>query len=254
MKVILTSWMGGSDKVDGKRIPGLLSNQNGCLDIIRAFWPEKVFAGVGSGARVLMICANPEDHEKNDSLLYCFRQALPMSGLPVASVDMCDDRNTQITNEISQMDVIILTGGHVPTQNMFFRKIGLKEKLGSFGGLLLAWSAGSMNCAGMVYAGPELPGEASDPGFLRWIPGLGLTDINIFPHFSQLRDEVIDGFRMVDDIAFADSRTHEIIALNDGSFIVIDNGEQTLYGEAYRIRNGKLKKICENGESLEIAS
>ena len=31
--------------------------------------------------------------------------------------------------DISETDVIILTGGHVPTQNAFFNKIGLKEKL-----------------------------------------------------------------------------------------------------------------------------
>lgn len=38
------------------------------------------------------------------------------------------------------------------------KTIGLKERLQSWDGLLIAWSAGSMNCAEMVYAGPELLG------------------------------------------------------------------------------------------------
>ena len=49
-----------------------------------------------------------------------------------------------------------------------------------------------MNCADTVYAGPELEGEAIDPLYERWITGLGLTDINIFPHFQSLKDDYLD--------------------------------------------------------------
>ena len=74
-----------------------------------------------------------------------------------------------------------------------------------------------MNCADTVYAGPELEGEAIDPLYERWITGLGLTDINIFPHFQSLKDDYLDGLRLIEDITYADSIGHEIIALNDGS-------------------------------------
>ena len=111
-----------------------------------------------------------------------------------------------------------------------------------------------MNCAEMVYAGPDLEGEAIDPDFQRWIPGLGLTKVNIFPHFQNLRDEILDGLRLIEDITYADSVGHEILALNNGSYIVIDNGIETLYGEAYLIKDGHLKQICRNGESLILKS
>ena len=137
-----------------------------------------------------------------------------MSGLNYASLEMCDDRNMESAADLSCKDVIILTGGHVPTQNRFFREISLKEKLNGYTGLVIAWSAGSMNCADPVYAGPELPGEAVDPDFQRWIPGLGLTKTNIFPHFEALKDDMLDGMRLIEDITFADSMTHEIIAIN----------------------------------------
>ena len=59
-----------------------------------------------------------------------------------------------------------------------------------------------MNCADTVYAGPELEGEAIDPLYKRWITGLGLTDINIFPHFQSLKDDFLDGQRLIEDITY----------------------------------------------------
>ena len=244
MNAVLMSSLGGSFRVDGKRVPTVLIEKNGLLDKVRSLWPEK--------ASVLMISASPSDEEMNDALLECFRQSLPMSGLNYSSLEMCDDRNKETAAQIQSKNVVILTGGHVPTQNAFFRKIGLKKSLKDFPGLVLAWSAGSMNCADLVYASPELPGEAIDPAYQRWIAGLGLTKINIFPHFQSLREEIQDGMRLIEDITFADSMNHEIIAMNDGSYIVIDDTGETLYGEAYSIKNAVIKPICHDGSFLRL--
>ena len=132
---------------------------------------------------------------------------------------------------------------------IFVGKFGLKERLRGYEGLVLAWSAGSMNCAELVYAGPEFEGEAIDPNYQRWISGLGLTKVNILPHFQDLKEEVLDGLRVIEDITYTDSMGHEILALNNGSYIVVDNGIETLYGEAYSILDGCLKQICRNGET-----
>lgn len=153
---------------------------------------------------------------------------------------------------LRNVDVLILAGGHVPTQNKFMKQLRLKERLLDYNGIVVAWSAGSMNCADIVYAGPEFEGEAVDPLYERWITGLGITDINIFPHFQSLKDDYLDGLRLIEDITFADSIGHEIIALNDGSYIMIDDGQTTLYGEAYMIKNGQQKQICKNGESISL--
>lgn len=171
MKAMLTSSLGGSVRENGKRVPALLIQSNYLLENLKSMWPEN--------ARVLIVCADPADYEKNDSVRACLREALPMSALSVSRVDMCDDRNPD--GDLEDVDVVILSGGHVPTQNRFLKQLHLKERLQGYGGIVAAWSAGSMNCAQTVYAGPELEGEAIDPLFERWIPGLGLTDINIFP-------------------------------------------------------------------------
>ena len=140
----------------------------------------------------------------------------------------------------------------MPTQNSFMKTIRFKERLRDWNGLLIAWSAGSMNCAEMVYAGPELPGEAIDPNYQRWISGLGITKTNIFPHFETLKDEMLDGMRLIEDITYSDSMGHEIIALNNGSFIVVDNGTEVLYGEAYSIKNGEQRQICTDDKWIQL--
>lgn len=244
MKAILTSSLGGSINVNGNRIPATIMKENGLLDKIKSIWPED--------ARVMMICASPHDYEKNDSVYRCFKEAFPMSGLSLSSFELCDDRNEAMIERLDEMDVIILMGGHVPTQNTFMKKLNLKEKIKSYHGIVIAWSAGSMNCAEMVYAGPELEGEAIDPNYQRWISGLGLTKVNIFPHFQSLKGGMLDGLRIIEDITYADSMGHEILALNDGSYIVIEDGMETLYGEAYSIKDGRQKQICKNGESIVL--
>ena len=244
MKAMLTSSLGGAIKMNGKRIPDVLIQQNGLLDKLKSIWPQD--------ARVLIVCANPDNHEKNDGVYACLKEALPMSGLSVSYLAQCDDRNPDIIENLPDMDVIILAGGHVPTQNKFMKQLRLKERLSEFEGILVAWSAGSMNCAEVVYAGPELEGEALDPLYERWIPGLGITNINIYPHFQKLRDEYFDGMRLIEDITFEDSVGHEIIALNDGSYIMIENGQTTLYGEAYRIQDRQLTQLCKDGECIVL--
>lgn len=244
MKAMLTSSLGGAFKVDGVRVPSVLIQQNGLLDRLKSIWIPN--------ARVLIVCGNPVNYEKNDSVCACLKESFPMSGLSISSIEKCDDRNPEMINNLNNIDVLILAGGHVPTQNRFMKQLQLRERLLDYKGIIVAWSAGSMNCADMVYAAPELEGEAVDPLYERWITGLGITDINIFPHFQMLKDEYLDDLRIIEDITFADSIGHEIIALNDGSYIMIDGDQTTLYGEAYMVKDGRQKQICKDGESLSL--
>lgn len=244
MKAILTSSLGGQVKIDGKRLPAKLPETNGLLKCIKVVWKKD--------SKVMIISGSPEYFDKNDSVLFCLKGAFSLSELGTSEVLMCDERNKEIIERLPEIDVLILAGGHVPTQNSFMKTIGLKERLQSWDGLLIAWSAGSMNCAEMVYAGPELPGEAIDPNYQRWISGLGITKTNIFPHFEALKDEMLDGMRLIEDITYSDSMGHEIIALNNGSFIVVDNGTEVLYGEAYSIKNGEQRQICTDDKWIQL--
>ncbi|MBQ8799612.1 MAG: Type 1 glutamine amidotransferase-like domain-containing protein [Lachnospiraceae bacterium] len=243
MKAILTSTFGASVKVDGKWIGTAISEENGLRNKVKSIWPEQ--------ARVLMIFASPDNYERNDSIYACYKDAFLMSGLSISAFEGCDDRNEAAVEHLSEIDVIILAGGHVPAQNEFLKRLGLKEKLKAYDGIVLAWSAGSMNCAETVYAAPEREGEALDPKFERFIPGLGLTETKIFPHFQSLKDEMLDGMRVIEDITYGDSHGREFLALNDGSYLFIEDETETVSGEAYRIRDGRQELICNNGEAVE---
>ena len=107
MKAMLTSSLGGSCKVNGTRIPSVLIQYNGLLDRLKSIWIQN--------AKVLIICADPTDYEKNDSVCACLKEAFPMSGLSVSYIDKCDDRNLNVVDNLGNIDVLILAGGHVPT-------------------------------------------------------------------------------------------------------------------------------------------
>lgn len=242
MHLYLTSHIGGSYKVGLQRFPAPLIQENGLVDSLKAQWKDP--------ARMLFIAASPEDANKNNDICACFAAAFPMSGLPLACIHICDARNESLAHRLQEYDVILLSGGHVPKQNAFFEKIRLKEELIGYSGIVIGISAGTMNSASTVYAQPELPGETFDPDYRRFLPGLGLTDIMVLPHWQALRGETLDGLRILEDLTLPDSLGRTFYALCDGSYILSENGTDTLYGEAYRIQDGAIGQICENGQHI----
>ena len=56
----------------------------------------------------------------------------------------------QAVLERNGTDLIILAGGHVPTQNRYFQEINLKSLLKNYQGVILGISAGTMNSAETV--------------------------------------------------------------------------------------------------------
>ena len=140
----------------------------------------------------------------------------------------------------------------MPTQNAFFRQIGLREKIRRYAGVVLGISAGSMNCAEVVYAQPEEPGEAVDPCYVRYMQGLGLTHVNVLPHFQNVKGGRLDGLRILEDISLPDSRVRPFYGLPDGSWLYRADGRTVLNGEAWLLEAGTCIRICEEGESREV--
>ena len=194
---------------------------------------------------ILMVSAAPDDRAFTDSVLEGMSRCVRNSGITPARITMLDRRNCGMAAElVLNADWVVLCGGHVPTQNRFIHEIGLKELLQGFDGLVMGCSAGSMNCAGLVYSHPEMPGEAVDPHYRRWLPGLGLTDIRIIPHYHQVRDVVLDGRRLFEDVVFPDSLNHSFYTFPDGGYILVKDGRSRLHGTAWEIANGQMRQIC----------
>ncbi len=213
---------------------------------------EELRRAVKSPCRALFICSDPEQYSSNDFFAAQLRGFMAAEGIKQSRCIVLDSRNAREAADLAgDCDLIILSGGHVPTQNAFFRKIGLRDILRGFDGVVVSISAGSMNSAGDVYAMPELPGEEADPDFRRSLPGLGLTDISVIPHFQYIRTLTLDGVSM-EDIARKDSMNRRLYAISDGTYILARDGRRELRGEAYLIENGIISPLCGEGESVEL--
>ena len=221
-----------------------IEEKNGFADRLRQYWKPD--------ARCLVISAFPADAASNDEMQNGMADNVKRGGFSISAFDVWDDRTEDYSKEtLDSYDVVFLGGGHVPTQNEFFHRIGLREKIRDFEGIIIGISAGTMNSAEMVYAQPELEGEAVDPDYVRFLQGLGLTNANILPHYQMVKDQWLDGMRLFEDITYGDSHRQEFLALPDGSYLLAENGTETVYGEAYLIADGIIRKICEENESIK---
>lgn len=223
----------------------LLSNDNEFVDRIRA--------GLPPYPRALFVAANPEDRGGTCRFGADTAAAFSAAGMPFQSYHILDGCNAQDAQAlVKQSDLILLSGGHVPTQNAFFREIGLRELLEGFPGVIVGISAGSMNCAEYVYAQPEEPGETA-PDYERWLPGLALTDVNLLPHYQKVKDSILDGQRLFEDVTYPDSFGNHFFALPDGSYFYQDEEGLLLCGEGYRLHDGILEQLTVSGDVLDMA-
>ena len=223
----------------------ILSPANAFIDNIRQALPEN--------PRVLFVCADPEDHQGVCRFAAETTAAFAEAGIAFSCYHVLDGRNSRSTQALlNRSDFVILSGGHVPTQNAFFQKIHLPQLLQDFEGTVMGISAGSMNCAEWVYVQPEEPGESS-PNFPRFAPGLGLTEVNILPHYQQVKDNILDGLRLFEDITYPDSQDNCFFALPDNSYIYQDPEHLLLFGEGYCLCDGVMEQISENDQVLDLS-
>ena len=222
---------------------GALNPANNFIEELRRCLPGPV--------RALDICSHPDAWEITDFYAGVTRGYFEDAGFPIERYLTLDSRNENRAAELIQSsNLIILDGGHVPTQNRFFQRIGLRTLLQGYAGVIVGISAGSMNAADVVYAQPEEAGEAVDPEYQRFLPGLGLTKVNLLPHYQRVKDDVLDGQRLFEDITFSDSTGRTFYAIPDGSYLFIGDGRQELRGEAYRIQDGQIARICGDGQAF----
>lgn len=223
----------------------ILAPENEFIDRIRAVLPRN--------PRVLFVCSDPRDHEGTCQFAAITTAAFAEAGIAFSSYQVLDGTTAHRAYAmVSHSDFIVLSGGHVPTQNAFFQEIGLRELLQDWDGTVMGISAGSMNTADVVYIQPEEPGE-SDLDFVRFAPGLGLTEVNILPHYQKVKDTILDGQRLFEDITYADSYGHEFFALVDGSYFYQDEEKLLLCGEGYRLKDGIMERLTWPGEILDMA-
>ena len=184
---------------------------------------ERLSACAGTVRRALMITASPSDRDLTESHSDDIRCTLELSGFEFEDYTILDNRNRRRAKElVRSADLIILGGGHCPTQNTFFREIGLRKLMADFDGTVFGISAGSMNAA------------------------------DVIPHYQETWDKILDGQRLFEDITYPVSAGTRFFVLCDGSYLYSDGITERICGEAWMIKNGKLKKICEDEEEYVL--
>ena len=239
MVVFITSspYIDGADRA-------ILNPQNEFVDRLRAVLPPN--------PQALFVCSHPEDHNMTCHFGADTVAAFSLAGMAFSGYQVLDGYNAEDAEMlVHSSDIVIFAGGHVPTQNAFFRDIHLREIMEGYDGVVLGISAGSMNLAEEVYVQPEEEGESA-PEFERFAPGLALTDVNILPHYQKVKNNILDGLRLYEDITFADSMGHTFFALPDGSYIYQDEDGQFLCGKAYRVQNGIMELLTLDGEVWDL--
>ena len=227
-----------------RNIGGAVFQTNGLLARLQA---------LPKGLRGLFVASSPAELMLTRRFALEVKGGLTREAMRFASYEWLDDRNAkEAADLVSHSDFLILAGGHVPTQNAFFHRIGLKDLLQGYEGTVLGISAGSMNAAEVVYAQPEEEGEALDPSYQRFLPGLALTKWQILPHYDLQKDEVLDGLRVYEDIAYPDSMGRRFLVLPDGSYLYARDGKERVCGLSWLLQDGKMSLLCQEGEEKEL--
>ena len=239
MKLFITSspFVDGADRA-------IMDPQNGLVSRLKKALPPY--------CRCLYISATPDRRDLNCTFGADVFHIFAQVGMAFSHYAVLDGDNMYEAKKlVGESDLIVLGGGHVPTQNAFFHRVRLPDLLRDYNGVVLGISAGSMNMAETVYAQPEEPGE-SGPNYKRFIPGLGLTNIQICPHYQKVKEYRVDGLHLFRDITYPDSMGRTFYALPDGSYIYQDDHQLLLCGEGYRICDGTIHRLTNAGETLDL--
>lgn len=245
MFLFLTSSPCDDNVPEGVKLPCIFFERNGFVENLREC--------AGNHIRLAIVAADPDNYPLNDEMAQTFAGCFEYHGIEVEALELLDARCMEYAAEIIwESDVVLLGGGHVPTQRAFFEEIGLRGLLQDFQGTVIGISAGSMNCASTVYAQPECPGESLDPDYERFFEGLGLTDIMVLPHYQREKDTILDGMRLYEDITYPDSDGRAFLAIPDGSYVLGNGQEAILFGEGWCIHDGLIEKICDEDGSVGL--
>ena len=142
-----------------------------------------------------------------------------------------------LSSNVKNSDLVILLGGNPVEQIEFFNNIELKNKIKDSKGCIMGISAGSINMANYVYCSKD----EEIPESLHY-RGLGLTNINIEPHFD------INDKNRINGVLLPDSKETSFVALPDESFITVKDNKVALFGDAYYFSEGDYKKISDINE------
>lgn len=241
---ILTSDFKNYEKKDGVKIVRPMSNENGIVNQLKTALKETKKA-------VFIASDINNTPDVVQSYAKIFFDSMKLVEITFDEHYILDGTKIDKAEEyIENANLIFLCGGNTYNQNQFLKKLNLKKLLSNYNGIVMGQSAGAINMAKNCFNSPEEL-ERIEPMFFE---GLGLTDINIEPHFIYETTNFDENEKHQREIVIKESYNRKIYGQCNGSHIFIDDNDiATIYGKTYIIANGNIEKICENGQKLIIS-
>ena len=214
---------------------------------------DAFLSSLGGKCHMVFVASDPNDYKGTEGFASLISSVLEKEGVKVLSCDILDNRNkTRAASLFKKADLVVLAGGHTPTQNEFFASFPLKMILSSYKGTLLGISAGTMNSGKFVYLMPEEEGETKDRRCNVLAKGLGITNLVTIPHYDEREEDMLDGINLWRDVVYPFFTSRVVMAIPDGTYILVDRDGERIMGECWAIKGGKREKISEEGEEVGV--
>lgn len=182
---------------------------------------------IKSNMKIVYICSIPDNYERSDEQLLRYTNMFNNIDIKFSKEFVVDKRMNKETaiELINEADIIFLMGGSPELQMNFILEYdlinGIKNK-----NIVLGVSAGSMNQSKRVMYKDDF-----DNYKLKDYQGLGLVDINIFPHVDLSEDIMKEGEEI--------NQIIPLILLPNDSFVRVENKKVEIIGN----NKNKVRKI-----------
>lgn len=134
-----------------------------------------------------------------------------------------------LVDELNDYDVIFLMGGNPIKQIEIINKINLKYLINK-AKVVIGVSAGAINLSNEAIYYNDYSEK------IEIYDGIGLIDINVYPHFDINNKEFLEEIKMV-------SKIKALIALPNESFIKLDDEQIEFCGDCYKVVNDNIIEI-----------
>lgn len=134
-----------------------------------------------------------------------------------------------LDGELKCYDAIFLMGGNPINQIEIINKINLKNIINK-AKVVIGVSAGAINLSKEAIYFNDYSEK------VEMYDGIGLTDINVYPHFDITNEYFVEEVKTV-------SRLKSLIALPNNSFIKIDDKQIEFIGDSFKIDKENIIKI-----------
>ena len=214
---------------------------------------ERFLLSIGEKVDMLFVASDPDGYEFSEHFVQDIAATLKKEGVEVSSLFILDNRNKgKAASLFKKCNLVVLAGGHVPTQNKFFASFPIKMLLSRFKGTLLGISAGSMNSGKEVYLMLEEKGETKSEECNRLVKGLGLTSLVLIPHYTEDEDYNLDGLNLYRDVVYPFFQNRAVMCIPDGTYVYNSDEGEVICGECWSIIDGKRNRISVDGEEVFV--